>query len=132
MAERVVPPSDSQRPLSPRLSVYRWHMTMIASLAHRGSGMVLVAFMVFYFFMLSLMMGTPEQFEYSVSILHSGFGRLLLLGGSVALVYHLINGVRFLLLDAGFGESRQAMRFSARLVLAVTALAALLIGWSLL
>ncbi|OIO70573.1 MAG: succinate dehydrogenase, cytochrome b556 subunit [Zetaproteobacteria bacterium CG_4_9_14_3_um_filter_49_83] len=116
--------SNRQQPLSPRLSVYRWHLTMVASLAHRASGLFLIVFMVFYFILLSLMTGAPEQFDLSLSLMHSLYGRVLLWLGFASFVYHFLNGIRFLLLDAGYGESRYAMRLSARMVLAVTLLMA--------
>jgi len=97
---------------------------MVASLAHRASGLFLIVFMVFYFILLSLMTGAPEQFDLSLSLMHSLYGRVLLWLGFASFVYHFLNGIRFLLLDAGYGESRYAMRLSARMVLAVTLLMA--------
>lgn len=111
-------------PLSPRLSVYRWQMPMIASIAHRASGLVLVLFVPFYLWVLHWMMGTPEQFEQAVALMHSPLGKLTLWAAGVSLVYHFSNGIRFLLLDAGLGEARESMRLSARIVIGAAAVAA--------
>lgn len=104
---------------------------MLASIAHRASGMVLVLFVPFYLWVLHGMTGAPKDFEQAVSLLHSGFGRLTLWMAGVALVYHFCNGIRFLVLDAGWCESRQMLRLSARIVLLVAVLVALLLGWLL-
>lgn len=119
-------------PLSPRLSIYRWQWPMVASLAHRASGIFLITFMLFFFTLIWLMSGTPQQFEQSQALMHSLIGKLIIWLGLVSLVYHWSNGVRFLLLDAGFGESREMMRLSARVVIVIAVMAALLLGGYLL
>ena len=118
--------------MSPRLSIYRWHFPMIASIAHRGSGVVLAMFILFYLWVLHGLTGTPENFDQAVALLHSTFGRLMLWMAAVAVVYHFFNGVRFLALDAGWFESKQMMRLTARIVLLIALLAAPLFGWLLL
>ena len=101
---------------------------MVASLAHRASGMVLVLFVPFYLWVLHGMTGAPEDFEQAVVLLHSPFGRITLWMAGVALVYHFCNGIRFLMLDAGWAESHAMLRLSARIVLTVAALSALIFG----
>ncbi len=101
---------------------------MIASLAHRASGMVLVLFVPFYLWVLHGMTGAPEDFDRAVELIHSAPGRLTLWMAAVAFIYHFCNGIRFLTLDAGWCESHTMLRLSARVVLAVAALAALIFG----
>jgi len=101
---------------------------MIASLAHRASGLVLVLFVPLYLWLLHGMTGNPESFTRVYDWLHSGPGKLSLWLVGTALIYHLCNGVRFLCLDAGWLESREMMRASARIVLAVAVLAACILA----
>ncbi|MDQ6992294.1 MAG: succinate dehydrogenase, cytochrome b556 subunit [Mariprofundus sp.] len=116
------------RPLSPRLSIYRWRATMVASLAHRGSGVILVLFVPLYLWLLHGMTGGVENFEQVQVWLHSGLGKLSLWLAGVALFYHFCNGIRFLSIDAGWFESRGVMRYSARMVIAATIVAAVVLG----
>ncbi len=125
MRERSV---NNTRPLSPRLSIYRWQPAMIASILHRFTGLVLVLFVPLYLWLLHGMTGTAHHFADVTHWLHSGFGRLSLWLVGVSLMYHFCNGIRFLSIDAGWGESRDAMRNSARLVLGLTALVAVLLA----
>jgi len=120
--------AGNERPLSPRLSVYRWLPAMVASIAHRITGVLLLLFVPFYLWMLHAMTGSPEEFEQAILLLHSPLGRLSLWLVSVALTYHFCNGIRFLCLDAGWGESRGMMRTSARAVLTIAAGAGLFFG----
>ncbi len=125
MSERS---GNDARPLSPRLSIYRWQPAMIASISHRATGLVLVLFVPLYLWLLHGMTGTADHFTDVTRWLHSGFGKFSLWLVGVSLAYHFCNGIRFLTIDAGWGESREAMRRSAQLVLGLTALAALVLA----
>jgi len=115
---------STQRPLSPRLSIYRWAAPMLASLAHRASGLLLVLFVPLYLWLLHGMTGSTESFAEVLGWLHSPLGRACLWLAGTALIYHFCNGLRFLCLDAGWLESRRMMRLSARIVLSVALVAA--------
>jgi len=116
-----------ERPLSPRLTIYRWQPGMIASLAHRASGFALVLFVPLYLWLLRGMTGSTEQFDATSLWLHSGWGKLFLWMVGVSLAYHFCNGIRFLCIDTGWFESRTAMRASAFIVLGLTAVIGLLL-----
>jgi len=107
----------SPRPLSPRLSIYRWQPAMLASIAHRASGLMLVLFIPIYLWLLHGMTGTPEAFSNILSWMHAPFGRVVLWLVGASLIYHIVNGIRFLCLDAGWGEQRETMRFTARVAI---------------
>ena len=119
---------SAARPLSPRLSIYRWHPGMIASLAHRTSGLVLVLFVPFYLWVLHGMTASPDEFAHMRTMLHQPLERAALWLAGVAIIYHFCSGIRFLCLDAGWGESREMMRASARLVLVIAVLAAVVLA----
>ena len=120
--------SEKNRPLSPRLSVYRWQIPMMASLAHRASGMVLALFVPVYLFLLTGLTNSPEDFSRMLDWMHAWPGRLILWFTGVALFYHMVNGIRFILLDAGWFEARESMRITARVSMGAGVLAALLLG----
>jgi len=101
---------------------------MLASISHRISGVVLVLSVPCYLWLLHGMTGSPQEFQEAVALLHAPLGRLGLWLASVALIYHFCNGIRFLCLDTGWGESRDRMRNSARLVLAIAVAASLVLG----
>jgi len=116
------------RPLSPRLSIYRWLPTMIASIMHRASGVFLVLMMPLAFWLLLTMSHSQVDYIYGVAWLRSHVGTFLLWLTFVALFYHFCNGIRFLCLDMGWGESRTMMKYSARGVLLLTILVAVVLG----
>jgi succinate dehydrogenase / fumarate reductase cytochrome b subunit len=101
--------SNNGRPLSPHLSIYRWPITMTLSILHRATGLVLsVGLVVLVAWLFSAASGA-EPYSTVVSTLDSTLGRVCLAGWSFAFFFHLSNGIRHLVWDAGFGfEIRQA------------------------
>jgi len=92
-----------ERPLSPHLQVYRWQITMTMSILHRASGVILtVGAFAFAWWLMALAEG-GDSYARAAACLASPFGKLLLFGFSLSLVYHLLNGIRHLLWDAGWG-----------------------------
>lgn len=91
------------RPLSPHLQIYRWQLTMVMSILHRVSGVILtVGAFGLAWWLLALAEG-GERYARAATCIASPLGMLLLFGFSLALVYHLLNGLRHLLWDIGWG-----------------------------
>ena len=92
-----------ERPMSPHLQVYRWQITMTMSILHRVSGVILtVGAFALAGWLLALANG-GEPYAQAAAALASPLGKLFLFGFSLALVYHLLNGIRHLFWDAGSG-----------------------------
>ena len=117
-----------QPPLSPRLSIYKWRLTMFASIAHRASGIFLVFTIPALFWLLLSMAHGKITYAYGLHWLQGSFGTLILWLTCVALFYHMANGIRFLLLDIGKTDSREAMKLSAKIVVFSTIIFALILA----
>lgn len=101
--------SNTERPLSPHISIYRWPITMTVSILHRFTGVAMSAgLLVFAWWLSSVALGS-DHYEQFVGLMASLPGRLLLIGWSFAFFLHLANGIRHLVWDVGYGfEKRQA------------------------
>lgn len=76
---------------------------MVTSILHRATGVVLVlGSLLVVVALLALAAGPREWFEFS-RFTRSPLGFLVLFGWSWALAFHLINGIRHLVQDAGWG-----------------------------
>lgn len=123
--------SNTERPLSPHLSIYRWPITMTLSILHRATGVAMaVGFLVLAAWLVSAASGDAEYARF-MATMSTLAGRLLLIGWSFAFFYHLMNGIRHFVWDTGRGlEKRQATR-SAWFVL-VTSVAVTAVFWGVL
>ena len=89
------------RPLSPHLQVYNLPLTALLSISHRITGVSLtlgVTLLTLWVF--SAALGEEEYNLFSL-VLNFWLGKLVLFGFSVALFYHLCNGIRHLFWDIG-------------------------------
>jgi len=91
------------RPLSPHLQVYRWLITSTLSILHRMTGVALCAGLLLVACWLTTLAYHPENFADFSAFLRSPIGMLMLGGWSLALFYHLCNGIRHLFWDTGRG-----------------------------
>ena len=120
--------SNTERPLSPHLSIYRWPITMTLSILHRGTGLALaVGFLVLAAWLVSAASGAVEYADF-MALVATPLGRLLMIGWTFAFFYHLANGIRHLVWDAGHGFEKSQATASAWFVL-VTATVATVIFW---
>jgi succinate dehydrogenase / fumarate reductase cytochrome b subunit len=118
----------SNRPLSPHLQIYRPQMTTVLSILHRiaGVGLGLGALLLVYWVVAAA--AGPDRFSVAQALIGSWFGYLILFGFSVALFFHLANGIRHLFWDAGYGfELRSAYASGIAVLVATVALTA--IAW---
>lgn len=93
----------SNRPLSPHIQVYRWQWTMALSILHRITGVALGVGSLLLVYWVTAAATGPEAYARAQGFIGSWFGLLLLFGFSLALFYHLANGIRHLFWDAGRG-----------------------------
>ena len=92
-----------ERPLSPHLQVYRWPLSMALSILHRASGVALaVGTVILVWWLMAVAAGGPAHQTF-VDCIASVPGQLALLGWTAAMMFHLLNGLRHLMWDAGAG-----------------------------
>ncbi|MBL4596275.1 MAG: succinate dehydrogenase, cytochrome b556 subunit [Robiginitomaculum sp.] len=120
---------NDPRPMSPFTSIWRWHVTMVTSILHRASGMVLAAGSVLIVAWLFALAAGEKQYDKMMELLGSWPGKAVLFAFSLALFFHLLNGVRYLLWDSGYGFEKETANRTSWLVM-VMALALTLGLWA--
>jgi len=91
------------RPVSPHLTVWRWHATMLSSILHRFSGIGLYGAAILTAGWLMAVAAGPEVYAPVAQFLLSPLGVIGLYLVVAALAYHLANGIRHLVFDTGAG-----------------------------
>ena len=105
------------RPLSPFLFghrglLYRWQYTMALSILHRVAGCALSVGLLLFVYWLAAAASGAEDYVRAQAVFAHPVIRLLLIAFSLAFFYHLLNGVRHLVWDAGFGFEKKTARAS--------------------
>ena len=92
-----------KNPLSPHLQIYKWHLSMILSIAHRIIGVVnSIAIILICLWTISLLFG-EENYEIIKILFQSLFGKLLITSLSWSFSFHILNEIRHLIWDLGYG-----------------------------
>jgi succinate dehydrogenase / fumarate reductase cytochrome b subunit len=110
-----------ERPMSPHLQVWRWHITMATSIAHRATGVALYAgALIAAAWAVSLASG-PDAYAQFKAIMGSPIGLIVMFGLTLSFFYHLANGIRHLVWDAGHGFEIRSANATAVAVFAFAA-----------
>ena len=103
--------TQRERPLSPFMigPYYRPQITSVMSILHRITGIVLSAgAFLLTAWLVAVMLG-PEAYARFAACANSLLGRVVLAGLVFSLVYHLLNGLRHLAWDLGYGFSLKGL-----------------------
>lgn len=92
-------PKKHERPLSPHLQVYRLPMTALMSITHRMTGVALSGGCLLITAFLVCAAIDPDLFEKIRDFSITPIGTAILFAWSLALYYHLCNGIRHLIWD---------------------------------
>ena len=101
-------------------------VTAVASILHRITGMVLFAGTAYLCYLLDLALGDQAGFERAAAVLGTPAGKVALWAVLAALSYHLLAGIRHLLLDFHVGDTLASARIGSwiSIVLALVAVVA--------
>lgn len=117
--------AHSPRPLSPHLQIYKPQYSMVLSISHRLTGLILSVSSLFLVCWLWAIASGPERYENLRRCMSAGWVKLLLVGLLFCFFYHLCNGIRHLAWDLGYGfEKPQARASGWAVVIAAVVLTA--------
>ena len=108
------------RPVSPHIGIYRWPITMVASILNRATGIALSVGSLLLVCWLVAAASGAQQFAAVQGFIASPLGLLLLLGWTASLFYHFFGGMRHLVWDAGHGLQKTDLNWVTWVILGLT------------
>ena len=106
-----------KNPLSPHLQIYRWHISSLLSITHRIVGVInIFAVTLICGWSLFLILGKNE-YEIIFIILNSIFGKFLILSLCWTFSFHILNELRHLAWDLGYGFDLKIAKITGIIVL---------------
>ncbi|MDC7824954.1 succinate dehydrogenase, cytochrome b556 subunit [Pseudomonas sp. BLCC-B13] len=119
---------NSQRPVNLDLRTIKLPITAYTSILHRVSGVILFLGIIVMLFALDKSLASEEGFAEVKACLTSPLAKLIVWGLLSALLYHLVAGVRHLIMDMGVGESLEGGKLGSKIIIAVSAVIIVLVG----
>ncbi len=127
VAKSPVSGAPRARPLSPHLQIWRWHITMAASIATRASGVALYVGVLIVATLAAALAAGPDAYSVYIGLLSSPIGVIVLFGLTVSIFYHLAAGLRHLVFDSGKGFMPATANATAWASFAFAAVASVLV-----
>ncbi|MEE9272164.1 MAG: succinate dehydrogenase, cytochrome b556 subunit [Robiginitomaculum sp.] len=115
---------SDERPMSPHVSIWKWHPTMLSSILHRASGIVLYIGLLKICLFLAIMAAGPKVFERWEGLVYSPLGAFSFFVFTGILIFHLLNGIRHLVWDAGHGFNAKTSNMVSLLIILTVAIIA--------
>ena len=92
-----------KNPLSPHIQIYGWKITSLLSITHRIVGIVnAIAIILICLWTSSLLFG-EQNYEIIKNFFQSFFGKFMIISLSWSFSFHILNEIRHLAWDLGYG-----------------------------
>jgi succinate dehydrogenase / fumarate reductase cytochrome b subunit len=116
------------RPVNLDITTFKLPLPAITSILHRISGVALFIATGILLYLLQLSLSSEQGFREAVAIMDGTLMKIVLWAITSGLFYHLIAGVKHLVMDLGWGESKQGAQLGAQITLGLAVFAAVLAG----
>ena len=104
-------------PLSPHLQIYKWQISSLLSITHRIVGVInILAITIICFWSLSLLLGADNYLIIN-NFFQSFFGKFVVIGLSWTFSFHILNELRHLSWDLGYGFDLKISKITGVLAL---------------
>ena len=104
-------------PLSPHLQIYKWQISSLLSIAHRIVGVInIIAITAICIWILLLLLGT-ESYQLINFFLNTFFGKFIAISLCWTFSFHILNELRHLMWDFGYGFDLKIAKITGVLTL---------------
>ena len=117
------------RPVNLDISTMKLPITAWASISHRASGILTIPIFALFLWALQLSLESKESFQILQDNLSAPLTKVFILLVLTVYSYHLLAGIKHLIMDLGYGETFEGGVIGAKLLFACTGISFILISW---
>lgn len=119
---------NDKRPVNLDLTTIKFPVPALASITHRIAGVALFVAIPILLWLLDRSLASPESFAQTKELLAAPLAKLVIWGVLAAVIYHLVAGIKHLIMDWGIGETLEGGRRGAILTFVLSAVLIVLAG----
>ena len=108
---------ENNNPLSPHLQIYKWQISSLLSITHRIVGVINFFAIILICLWAGLIILGQDNYSNINIILNSIFGKFLAISLCWTFSFHILNEVRHLFWDAGYGFDLKIAKITGVLAL---------------
>jgi len=116
------------RPVNLNLIAFKWPLPALTSITHRITGVVLFLGTAVLLYLLQLSLESEAGFQQASEYLAMPLVKLVIWAIVAGLLYHLIAGIKHLIMDFGIGETLEGGKTGAILTIVLSAIAIVIAG----
>ncbi|OFC71744.1 succinate dehydrogenase, cytochrome b556 subunit [Alteromonas confluentis] len=120
-----------QRPVNLDLNTIKFPPSAVSSILHRVTGVAMFFALLFVIWAWAVSVSSPDGFASVQSIMDGVIGKLIAIGTASALTYHILGGVRHVIMDMGHLEELESGNNSARAIIALWVVLTVVLGVAL-
>jgi len=120
---------NKKRPVNLDIGTIQLPVTAYVSILHRVSGVVLFGAVGLFLWILDSSLSSEESFNSIKEFMNTLMVQIIIWLSLAALIYHLVAGLRHLVMDYGYGETLSGGILGAKLVLTFSAVLMLMAGF---
>ena len=120
---------NKKRPVNLDIGTIQLPITAYVSILHRVSGVVLFGAVGLFLWILDSSLSSEESFNSIKEFMNTLIVQIIIWLSLAALIYHLVAGLRHLVMDYGYGETLSGGILGAKLVLIFSAILMLMAGF---
>lgn len=119
---------NKKRPVNLDIGTIQLPITSYVSILHRVSGVVLFAAIAVFLWVLDASLSSEESFNAVKECMGGTLCQLIIWASLAALAYHMVAGIRHLIMDLGVGETLEGGQLGAKIALIISAVFIVLAG----
>ena len=105
------------KPLSPHIQIYRWHISSLVSITHRITGIINFFAISLIFLWFAFIFFGESNYQIIQTILETLLGKFIILAITWSFSFQMLSEIRHLIMDLGYGFELQATKISGLLVI---------------
>lgn len=103
-----------QRPVNLQLNTISFPPTAIVSILHRVSGVAMFIAMIFIIWAWATALNSGDGFDMVKEVMGGIFGKIIAIGTVSLLTFHIVVGIRHVIMDMGYWEELDSGNTSAK------------------
>jgi succinate dehydrogenase / fumarate reductase cytochrome b subunit len=119
---------NDKRPVNLDLSQFSFPLPALTSIVHRATGIILFVGIAILMYILELSLASEESFNAVKESLDGFFVKFIIWGILSGLLYHLVAGIKHILMDFGIGETLEGGVLGAKVTIVISVVLILLAG----
>jgi len=106
-----------KNPLTPHLQIYRWHLSSLLSITHRIVGVINIISVTLICAWVVFLSTGASNYEIFFIFAQSLFGKFILVGLCWTFSFHILNEIRHLAWDLGYGFELKTSKITSILII---------------